>query len=257
MVAAYAGASAGAGPQYGAGVFEQQQVVAWAVLPTGEACPAGLVGHGEHPRVAAVGAAADERGLHVGVTGVREVTSSVATATGTVGDVSVHTLGVAYDAILLADPLPTAPLVTPPDPAPAGSPRVQRAGAYAVLHHDGRLLLTRLAYTGTWTLPGGGIDHGEHPSDAVRREVHEETGLPLTGARLLDVDSVHFTGHGPDGTLEDFHAVRVLYTGTVPLDVEPRVVEVGGSSDSAAWVPISEIGERERRRFEVALRHVV
>ena len=252
MVAGYAAASAVAGPQYGAGVFEQQQVVARAVLPTGEACPAGLVGHGEHPRLAAVRAAAEDVGLHVGVTGVREVTSEVAIDS----DVSVHTLGVVYDAILLADPPPTAPMVTVPDPAPPGSPRVQRAGAYAVLHHDGRLLLTRLAYTGTWTLPGGGIDHGEHPADAVRREVYEETGLPLTGARLLDVDSVHFTGHGPDGTLEDFHAVRVLYTGTVPLDVEPRVVEVGGSSDAAAWVPISEIGERERHRFAVALSHV-
>src|SRR4051794_25134581 len=90
MVAGYAGASAAAGPQYGAGVFEQQQVVARAVLPTGEACPAGLVGHGEHPRLAAVRAAADERGLHVGVTGVRDVTSSVAAAAG--GDVSVHTV---------------------------------------------------------------------------------------------------------------------------------------------------------------------
>ena len=107
---------------------------------------------------------------------------------------------------------------------------MQRAGAYAVLHHEGRLLLTRLAYTAVWTLPGGGIDHGEAPLDAVRREVHEETGLEFGGARLLDVDSAHFTGRGPDGTLEDFHAIRVLYTGEVPLDVEPRVVEVGGSS---------------------------
>jgi 8-oxo-dGTP diphosphatase len=241
-------------------VLEQQRVVAWAVLPTGEACPAGEVGHGEHPRVAAVRAAADENGLHVGVTGVREVTSSVDVVADRAregGGVSVHTLGVVYDAILLTDPVPTAPLVTTPDSAPPGAPRVQRVGAYAVLHDDGRLLLTRLAYTGTWTLPGGGIDHGEDPVDAVRREVHEETGLPLEHARLLDVDSVHFTGHGPDGTLEDFHAVRILFTGSVPLDVDPRVVEVGGSSDAAAWVPIGEIGERERRRFEVALRHVL
>src|SRR4051794_19209314 len=98
MVAGYAARSAGAGPQYGSGVLEQQQVVAWAVLPTGEACPAGLVGHGEHPRVAAVRAAADDLGLHVGVTGVREVTSTVESDGG---EVSVHTLGVAYDAILL------------------------------------------------------------------------------------------------------------------------------------------------------------
>ena len=34
-----------------------------------------------------------------------------------------------------------------------------------------------------WTLPGGGIDFGEHPADAVVREVHEETGLRLRPRR--------------------------------------------------------------------------
>jgi 8-oxo-dGTP diphosphatase len=248
--------------------------------------PTDVVRHGEHPRVAAIRAAAEQLGLNVGVTGVREVTSRVEVTVGTDGTrdgeldgrvdgefdgrasariggtaadvVSRHVLDVVYDGVVLATPLPdVAPEAPePPAGAEAGVPRVQRAGAYAVLHHEGRLLLTRLTYAGVWTLPGGGIDHGEAPLDAVRREVHEETGLELTAARLLDVDSAHFTGHGPDGTLEDFHAIRVLYTGAVPLDVEPRVVELDGSSDAAAWVPIAEIGERDRRRFEVALRHV-
>ena len=34
-----------------------------------------------------------------------------------------------------------------------------------------------------WTLPGGGIDFGEDPRDAVVREVHEETGLDCDGRR--------------------------------------------------------------------------
>jgi ADP-ribose pyrophosphatase YjhB (NUDIX family) len=217
--------------------------------------PADVVRHGEHPRVTAVRAATEQLGLEVGVTGVREITSRVEGD----GEHSVHVLGIVYDGIVLPGAPPDAPLIEDEDPAPGGSvspPKVQRAGAYAVLHHDGRLLLTRLAYTKIWTLPGGGIEHGEHPVDAVRREVQEETGLTLDGARLLDVDSVHFTGHAPDGTLEDFHAVRILYTGDVPFDVEPRVVEVDGSSDAAAWVRITDIGEHDRRRFEVALRHV-
>jgi ADP-ribose pyrophosphatase YjhB (NUDIX family) len=207
--------------------------------------------------VTAVRAATEQLGLEVGVTGVREITSRIEGD----GEVSVHVLGIVYDGIVLPGPPPDAPLISAEDPPSrrgggGGTPKVQRAGAYAVLHHDGRLLLTRLAYTKIWTLPGGGIEHGEHPVDAVRREVHEETGLTLEAARLLDVDSVHFTGHAPDGTLEDFHAVRILYTGDVPFDVEPRVVEVDGSSDAAAWVRITDIGEHDRRRFEVALRHV-
>ena len=32
-----------------------------------------------------------------------------------------------------------------------------------------------------WTLPGGGIEPGEPLEDAVRREVHEEVGLEVTG----------------------------------------------------------------------------
>ncbi len=219
-------------------------VVAYAVMGPGREPIGAVVRHGEHPRDAAVRAAAAE-GVHVEATSVREVSTGV--------EEGRHVLHVRYD----VEPRPGTPPPTQPLPAePNGAPRVQRAGAYAVLTHEGRILLTRLAYTKVWTLPGGGIDHGENPVDAVRREVMEETGLPLAEARLLDVDSVQFTGHAPDGTLENFHAVRVLYTGTVPLDVEPRVVEVGGSSDAAAWRPIAQLDERERRRLAVALSHV-
>ncbi|HYJ76231.1 MAG TPA: NUDIX domain-containing protein [Kineosporiaceae bacterium] len=120
-------------------------------------------------------------------------------------------------------------------------PKVQRVGAYALVPDAGRLLLTRYAGSGRWSLPGGGIDHGEQPLDAVHREVHEETGLTLADARLTDVDSVHFTGHAPDGTLEDFHAIRIVYRGTVPTDAQPAVLEVNGSSDAAAWIPLAEL----------------
>jgi 8-oxo-dGTP pyrophosphatase MutT (NUDIX family) len=220
-------------------VGEQQQVVAVAALPGTATPPETLVRHGEHPREAAA-----EQGVHVSATGLQEVSSH--------DDAGRHVLRIVYQAQLLPGP-PPAP---GPPPGPNGAPQVQRAGAYAVLVHDGRILLTRLAYTRTWTLPGGGIDHGESPLDAVCREVHEETGLVLTEPRLLDVDSLHFTGHAPDGTLEDFHAVRVLYGGTVDLTAEPRVVEVGGSSDAAAWRRLDELDDRDRRRFAVALRHV-
>ena len=119
--------------------------------------------------------------------------------------------------------------------------RTQRPAAYAVLRDGDDVLLTRLRDSGgMWTLPGGGIDHGEDPRAAVVREVYEETGLELTPGRLVAVTSKHFTGHAPNGRLEDFHAIRLVYDGTVPRD-EPRVTEVDGSTEAVAWLPLAEV----------------
>ena len=41
---------------------------------------------------------------------------------------------------------------------------------------------------------GGGVDHGEHPLDALRREIYEETGLHAEPGRIVDIYSTHFTG---------------------------------------------------------------
>jgi mutator protein MutT len=65
----------------------------------------------------------------------------------------------------------------------------RRAAAVAIAllpDEDGRacFILTRRAKTlnahaGQWALPGGRIDPGESPEEAVRRELHEEVGLAL------------------------------------------------------------------------------
>lgn len=65
----------------------------------------------------------------------------------------------------------------------------RRIGAYGVCHDgDGRVLLVRASARsvrpGTWFLPGGGLAHGEHPADAVVREVAEETGLQIGRAHV-------------------------------------------------------------------------
>ncbi|MEZ0492683.1 NUDIX domain-containing protein [Kineococcus sp. TBRC 1896] len=120
----------------------------------------------------------------------------------------------------------------------------QRLACYAVVVADGSLLLTRLSTTtpspGRWTLPGGGVDHGEHPLTAVVREVHEETGMAVRVTGLAEIGAEHFTGRSPRGVLEDFHAVRILVRAE-PLEVlDPVVLDVGGSTDLARWVPIGE-----------------
>ena len=68
---------------------------------------------------------------------------------------------------------------------------------------DGRILLVRRGDTGQWALPGGTLEWGERLSDALPREVVEETGAQWVGAgRITGVYS------RPDRDPR-FHAVTV------------------------------------------------
>ncbi len=130
---------------------------------------------------------------------------------------------------------------------PAATPvRHQRLSARAILIRGDEVLLARIAGSGygtagTWTLPGGGVDHGEHPEESLRREVHEETGLEVAIGAVRGVFSRHFTGLSPQGVLEDFHGVHLLYDATITsAHDEPHVIEVDGTTDAVAWIPIAE-----------------
>jgi len=61
-------------------------------------------------------------------------------------------------------------------------------GAFAViLDHQRRVLLCHRRDLDIWNLPGGGVESGELPTEAVVREVKEETGLDVTVDRLVGV----------------------------------------------------------------------
>ncbi len=132
-----------------------------------------------------------------------------------------------------------------PVPAVIQRRRLQRLAAYAVLLRDDDVLLTRISarghHVGWWTLPGGGVDHGEEPRAAVVREVAEETGLTIEVGSLLDVHSVHFTGRAPDEAVEDYHGVHLIFAATVTGGDAPGVREVDGTTDAVEWVPVASV----------------
>ncbi|MET7481538.1 NUDIX hydrolase [Streptomyces sp. NPDC005538] len=131
-----------------------------------------------------------------------------------------------------------------------------RVAAYAVCVRDGHLLLARSPAEGggyEWVLPGGGMDHGEHPNDTVVRELEEETGYQVEITGFLGMDSIHHVIPDYQGLSVDHQGLRLVYEGRV-VGGELRD-EIGGSTDMAAWHPLDDVSDLTRvGLIDVALR---
>lgn len=67
-------------------------------------------------------------------------------------------------------------------------------GAF-IFSKDGMVLLGKNkpggVYEGLWTIPGGGVEEGEDPIAALRREIVEEVGLDISDADIIALPSKH------------------------------------------------------------------
>lgn len=234
--------------------------------------PGGGLDHGEDPRDAVVREVHEETGLDAQVSDTARVYSAHMPQAWRSGRrVDAHAVRIVYEGWVapgspeprvvevdgstaeaawqpLADvrdgTLPVTPLVT--EALAEHRPfRRQRVTAYGVIRREDRLLLTRVSakgfHTGQWNLPGGGVEHGESPADALVREVAEECGVACEVGELLDVHDDHFSGTAPSGRFEDFHSVQLIFDATIAPDAAPRLVEVDGTTDAVEWISIADI----------------
>ncbi len=112
-------------------------------------------------------------------------------------------------------------------PVPAVGAVIVRAGALLLIQRG------QAPGKGLWSVPGGHVEWGESLTDAVRREVWEETGLTVEVGALAGVrDYIE-----RDGDAVTHHFVLLDYYATV-LHGTARAAD-----DAAAlrWVPLAEL----------------
>ncbi len=124
------------------------------------------------------------------------------------------------------------------------NPKQQRTSAYGIAVRDGSVLLVRVNGAGDpdegkWMWPGGGIEHGEHPQEAVVRELHEETGLTVEVGKLLHVGSDHRLLHYSPDRIVDFHGLYFLYAVTVTGGA--LADEANGDTAAPSWMAVDRL----------------
>ena len=113
-----------------------------------------------------------------------------------------------------------------------GNP-VPQVGVGAVCVRDGRVLLVKRGRgpaVGQWSIPGGRLEHGESLSQAVARELAEETGLRGEVGPLCGIAERHAAG---------YHFVILDYWVTVDGHTEAVAAD---DADAVLWASRDDLG---------------
>jgi mutator protein MutT len=118
----------------------------------------------------------------------------------------------------------------------------QRIAVRAIIRKDERTLLLRRSsgrpsILGKYELPGGKLDYGEQPEDAVGRYLKDESGLTMQTAQLFDV--LTYIDHDD----RDMQYVFILYL--VSLGAGNRKVKLSQNYDHYIWKKMSDIQQEE------------
>jgi 8-oxo-dGTP diphosphatase len=104
--------------------------------------------------------------------------------------------------------------------------------AAAIVVEEGRVLVTqRKAGThlaGAWEFPGGKVEAGEDPREALRRELREELGIEVRVGEIVDVTFHRYDEADKAVLLLFFEAAREA------ASPEPRAIEVAALRWAAA-----------------------
>lgn len=117
-----------------------------------------------------------------------------------------------------------------------------RASVYAIIIDNGNVLLLNTTHTGTYSLPGGGIEIGEPIQDALRREVREETGLEIEIVSFFRFEEQFFYYDPAEVAFHSFLFFYVCHPKTMELCRDSEVED--DSVEKPRWIAIEGLESR-------------
>lgn len=120
----------------------------------------------------------------------------------------------------------------------------KQLGAYGLIVKDNRILLIKKIggpYDGKLDLPGGTIEMGETPVEALKRELMEEVGIEVVDFKLFDVDSVLFDWQLKKDVLVKVHHIGIFFKVDNFKKEIKKIVELDEVNDDSLGADYYEI----------------
>ena len=134
--------------------------------------------------------------------------------------------------------------------------KYKQLGAYGLVINNNKILLIKKnggPYDGKLDLPGGTIEFGETPADALKRELQEEVGILVKEYELFDANSVSFNWQYEDSVI-NVHHIGIFYSilkydGKIKSKVE--ITDQNDDSLGANFYQIDSIKKKDLSKIAI------
>lgn len=115
---------------------------------------------------------------------------------------------------------------------------IQKVTVKGCVIEDGKVFMLQ-DEKGMWELPGGRINFGEHPQDALQREFKEELGIEdVVVGKLVDIWDFTVSAKG-----DEYQFIVVVYICQAKL----TDLQISDEHVKSDWVPVSQLSDYDMR----------